>query len=108
MEKDERRAAFEEIRMQGLKRLFGSEQVFKRKLFRQEQLSFINWPLADTSIEKKNKQSLSVKGKPPEVHTSPTCMYDFVQYYCPKDKSTKKQTLLGNVHYQRKCQVSRK
>ena len=51
MENDERRAAFEAMPTEGLKRFFGSEQTLKRKDLRREQFSFVTWPLAETSIE---------------------------------------------------------
>ena len=50
---DERRAAFEAIRIMDLKTLLGAEQDFKRKHFRRERFPFVTWPLADISMEKK-------------------------------------------------------
>ena len=53
MEKDESSAAFDAMRTEGLKSFFGSEQILKRKALRRELFSFVTWPLAETSIEKK-------------------------------------------------------
>ena len=44
---DERRAAFEVMRMRDLKTFSGMKQGIERKLFRRERFPFVTWPLAE-------------------------------------------------------------
>ena len=53
MVKDDKRAAFEEIRMRDLEIPAVLLQDLKTKLFSRDWFSFVTWPRAETSTEKK-------------------------------------------------------